>query len=273
MYLDRTSSMDLYFFAPMAHEAVAGHRTWLKHFLAASLGDNWFEVLGADLKTFRDRIDLLLRELAETSDSIRTRDQLMAKVTTWRSMMTSLARQAPPARRNILLQAAGYGLGATRSVKETKDLLVEVKARMALHADTFRSLGAADAMLALPAKVLGELEEASGAVAREKAEDSLARSQVQELQSTLVERFEQIGHAANAAAYQGTLLDDESMARQGQELTLHLTKALGEARVSSRRRAATGEVPADLMVENTVTTPNGDVATVPVGTSPVTGEG
>ncbi|MFH1809556.1 MAG: hypothetical protein ABIJ09_12485 [Pseudomonadota bacterium] len=265
MYLDNTSYLDLYFYSAMTRGPLDKHRSWFDAFVSASLGDTWFGNLDRDITAYRDAFDALLREQAETTDAIRTREGLMAKVVTWRSMMTSMARQAPAARRNVLLQAAGFGLGSPRTVKDMKDFLVEVKARVDLHGDSFRKLGAMDAVLTFPARVLQDLERASGEVAREKAEDSLARVKVGELHTHLVDTFEKISHAASAAADQGSLLDDAEMMHRGQDLLLNLTKAMGEAKVESRKRASSGEVPADLMVENTTIAPSGEVVT---GTAP-----
>ncbi|MFH1811674.1 MAG: hypothetical protein ABIJ09_23245 [Pseudomonadota bacterium] len=273
MYLDNTSLLDLYFYSAMTRAPLDKHRSWFNGFMSASMGDTWFADLERDITAYRDTFDALLREQAETSDAIRTRDALMSKVVTWRSMMTSMARQATATRRAVLLQAAGYGLGSPSSVKEMKDFLVEVKARVGPHRDSFKKLGAMDAVLSFPAKVLAELEKASGDVAREKAEDSLARVKVGELHTRLVDIFEKISHAASAAADQGSLLDDADMMHRGQDLLLHLSKAMSEAKVESRKRAASGEVPADLMLENTTIAPSGEVMTTPGASTASAGAG
>lgn len=253
------SQYDLYFLSKDVTEAVLGSTTLLDPLLVPALGTEWAAVLRSDTAAYRDAIELVIRETAETTEAIRTVEQLSQNVSQWRELAVGLARNAPAGRRAVLMQAAGYGLGSARSVKELKDVLLTIKSRLEVHGAELTALGLAPALVALPGRVLARLEGGAADVAREKAEESQARSKATELFGRVSSALHVAWRSVELVATEAQLLaaQDEATAAEkatqaarldaATTLSLRLEKALGEARVEARKQAAAAPVPPDLV--------------------------
>lgn len=253
------SQYDLYFFSKDASEAVFGSTTLLDALLKPALGADWSACLRGDTAAYREAIELVIREATETTTAIRTVEQLLLNVSQWRELVVGIARNAPAARRAVLMQAAGYGLGSARSVKEMKDVLLTIKSRLTVHAAELQALGLAPALVALPGRVLARLESGAADVAREKAEESRARANAAELFGRVSSALHVAWRSAELVATQAQLLaaQDEATAEEkatqharadaASTLSLRLDKALGEARVEARQHAAAEPVPPELV--------------------------
>lgn len=197
----------------------------------------------------------LIREVQETTGALRTLEQVAQSISQWRRLTTGLARNAPAARRDVLMRAAGWGQGSPRSVKAMKDVLLTIKSRMAVHADEFRALGLSPVLLQLPEQVLALLERGAGEVAREKAEDMVARANVTELYWKVNVPLAAAWRAAELIRMQAQLIEghdgasagdrarQKGVARRAGELLMKLETSLGEARVQAGKRAAAGPLP------------------------------
>lgn len=261
MALTDISKLDLYFFVKPAADTIAGKAALLDAVVAPKLGADWAKTLVSDAAAYRAAVETLIRETTETTGALRLVDQLTANVSQWRALAVGLARNAPAPRQEVLLKAAGYGLGTPRTVKEMKDVLLTIKSRFTTLSGEFATLGMAPALQALPGRVLAKLEGGAADVAREKAEDALARSQVNELAGRVTTALEAAMDGAGLVSMQALLLsqDEESSAEarraeltrasEADALAVHLEKALGEARVLSRKRAAEDVLPPGLVTE------------------------
>lgn len=255
------SQFALYFFADAVLDRVLAAEALVDSMVKPTLGKGWAERLADDTKAYRDAVELVIRETTETTDVLQRIDQLSQNVSQWRELGLGIARSAPPARRKVLRQAVGWGLGGPRTVKEMKDMLLTIKSRVGVHAKELAALGMAPALIELPARVLAALEHSSSEVAREKAEDSLARADAKELFGRVSNALTTVWRAIDNLALQGLLLgerDDASDEERAENkanaeklsaLDVFLDKALGEARVQARKRAASEALPADLTVD------------------------
>lgn len=256
--LSYISQFDLYFFTPSAAGTVLAQAELLDLMCAPVLGAGWAEQLEVDAPAYRGAVELLIRETQETSEAIQTVEQLSRSLSQWREFAVGLARNAPPRRRDLLLRAAGYGLGSPRTPKDAKDVLLTIMSRMKVAASDFAALGMLPDVIELPGRLLTKIETGASEVAREKAEDSLARTNVNELHNRLSRTLTVAWRAADLVALQAQLLADRddlpaaerasqhNCAKVATEVSVMLDKALGEARVQARQRAAKEVLPAGL---------------------------
>lgn len=256
--LTNISQFDLYFLSRTAAPLVVGHVSMLAPVVTPRQGEGWEVRLQSDTDLFREAVERLIREATETTHAVNVVEQASSEVSDWRQLTTGLARLAHPSRRQVLMRAAGWGLGSARTVKELKDLLLKISSRMAVHDKEFVALGLEPVLLELPGRVLRKLEEGAGDVARERAEDSLARADVSALYGLVRDGISAGWRGAELVAMQSRLLagrDDISLeekakhlalAAQAQELVVKLEAALGEAKVQARKRAATETLPPGL---------------------------
>lgn len=256
--LTNISQFDLYFLSRDATPLVVGHVTMLAPVVTPRQGEGWEARLKSDTDLFREAVERLIREATETTHAVNVVEQVSREVSDWRQLTTGLARLAHPSRRQVLMKAAGWGLGTARTVKELKDLLLKISSRMAVHDKEFVALGLEPVLLELPRRVLRKLEEGAGDVARERAEDSLARADVSALYTLVRDGIIAGWRGAELVAMQARLLagrDDISpeekekhlaLAAQAQELVTKLEAALGEAKVQARKRAAAETLPPGL---------------------------
>jgi len=152
-----------------------------------------------------------------------------------------------------------------------KDFLLEVKNRVAVHEKEFVARGVQPALLELPARVLAAVEGGAADVAREKAEDSLARANAATPYRRLVDGLDAAWAAAGLVSAQALLMmqmDDATpeqkktslqQADEAGALLVMLDKVLGEAKVEAQKRATVEKVPADL-VDGTPTPPSAEPA-------------
>lgn len=257
--LTKVSQYDLYFFSEDVLPNVLAASSLVDPMVRPSLGEGWSTRLATDIRAYRQAVELVIRELAETTDVLRRVEQLSRNVSQWRELGVGLARNAPAGRREVLLRAVGYGLGSPRSVKEMKDMLLTVKSRVEVHGEELMALGMARPLLELPGRVLRTLEHGAGEIAREKAEDALARANVKEFFGRVSTALTTVWRSAELMSLQSLLLAerDEASAsdteRSKEEaatlgaLVVHLEKALGEARVQAQTRAASEGLPAELV--------------------------
>lgn len=255
------SQFALYFFADAVLVRVLAAEPLIDSMVKPTLGKGWAEKLADDTRRYRDSVELVIREVTETTDVLQRIDQLSQNVSQWRELGLGIARSAPPARRKVLRQAVGWGLGGPRSVKEMKDMLLTIKSRVAVHANELTALGMAPELLELPARVLAALEHSAGEVAREKAEDSLARADTKELFGRVSNALTAVWRAIDNLTLQDLLLgerdgasDEERAEKKANAenlgaLEVFLDKALGEARVQARTRAASEALPVELTAD------------------------
>lgn len=258
MNLSRMSQFDLYFFCNDATPLIEANAALVGPVVAPTLGDDWFTGLVDATPLYRMQVEHLIKESLETSEAVRLLEQYSRQVSDWRQIGVTLARRAPKPRRDLLMMAAGWGLGSSRSVKELKDVLLTISSRLTVHGSDFVGLGMSPRLVELPARVLRKLETGAGDVAREKAEDSLARAEVTDLFNRITETIGAVWEAAELVGLQARLLaerDDASKAEiaqaraemgQAKELLVKLEAALGEARVKARKRAETEVLPPGL---------------------------
>jgi len=107
MDLTETSQYELHHFCDPAVGAIQPHGTLLDTVLATGRGRDWLVRLVEDSLACRVAIALVIKEAEETAEAIATVDRLMLNVSQWRDIMASVARRAPPERRNALLAASG----------------------------------------------------------------------------------------------------------------------------------------------------------------------
>lgn len=256
--LSNISQFALYFLAKDAMPLVVAEKEMLAPIVVPQLGAGWAERLFTESTCYRDSVEDLIREATETTDALQTIAQISLDVSDWRQLVTGIARTASPARRDVLMEAAGWRLGSPRSPKEMKDMLLTIKVRMKVHAEEFIALGLAPVLLELPGRVLALLEGGAGDVAREKAEDSLARANMAEFYEKVNGALSSAWRAAELLQLQAQLLErrddataDEkaehkALGRRAGELVVKLEKSLGEARVQANKRAATEPLPPGL---------------------------
>lgn len=241
------NAFDLYFYGALADAALKGKEQRVDRLLKASVGPKWREQLTELTAAYRTRVEGLLKEGAETSDARRAMDSTLTRVITWRRLVESVARQAPPERRRTLLQASGYGLGTPRSVKEMSDLLLEVKPRIELHGKELEALGLRPEAIKLPSEALTALEKGAADIARENAEDGQARDRVASTRTKLVDLLRSMELAVSAATAESELFGTEKEREEVTGLEIALAKALAESTVEARRKAQEQPVPADLL--------------------------
>lgn len=247
--LSRISQFDLYFLSESARPLIVARARLLDPMVKARLGAGWCERFVSDVKAYREAVERVIREALETTEALRAVGTYARNISEWRALVTGIARHAPAPRRQLLMSAAGWGEGRARRVKEMKEVLLNIKVRLAIVGDELVALGLAPELLQLPGRVLAELESGAGDVAREKAEDGLARSDVAELYRRVNKGISAAWRGAELIDLQENLLSQrdgaspaqkktsKSRARRARELAVLLEKSLGEARKQARKKA------------------------------------
>lgn len=238
-----------YFFSAMARDAVSRHKPVVDTRMKTTHGSNWWTELQERTDAYQESVDALIRDRAETGEALARLDGALSRIPRWRRAMESHALRAPQERQRSLLKAAGYGLGSPRSVKEAKDFLAKIAPLVELHADELKDLGASPPLLAVPAELLEDLEQGATVVAREKAEDSVARDRLQDQKRVLAEMWRAVSLVVDGELAEAELFADEERRKKARELSFALEAALGQARVQARKRAEKGDVPPELVVE------------------------
>ncbi len=239
----RLSYHEMSFFLPLMQEALADNRQILDAVLAKVRGAGWYTDGGAIADVVTGKVDDLVREVEETSEADRTIGKLFRKIGSWRRWGESIARLAAPDDREVRLQAVGYGLGSPTTLKRMKSFLVEVKGRLVVHSSDLQELGATPARLAFPGTALDKLQEGSGTLARESAEDAVVRSELRKAYTAAADYARAVNLAIGATQAAADLDGDDSLAGAADALELAVEAALAQARVKARRAAKTRPIP------------------------------
>ncbi len=251
MDLTNIGYYDLYFFSDMAHAAIEPKSAVVASVLDRSRGGDWLQHGGETIAVYRAQVELVIKEEGETNAAQRALAEISAGVQSWRRTMEALARQdTAKKQRKALLHAAGYGLGSPRSAKELDDFLLAVTdpCLVELHAGSFVELGAEDDDITYAAEAMAKFEASRKDVAREKAEDTKARTDLAAGRDDVLAYLRDIDLALQAVRNRAERRADDAAAKAAIDLAVALEKALGESRVVARKARASDPVPA-LLVE------------------------
>ena len=246
----------LYVYGELALDAVSKAKAFMTPFLSATQGAEWFADLGEATKLYRDLVDSMIQEQAETSQAVRELNAAFDGVSVWRNAMFYFAQNAAPAERRLMLKAAGYGLGAIDSPKHASEFLARVQALIEPLGDKFTALGADPRMISFPREQLQKLDVLQKQLRDEKADDTMLRSSLRQHRKELVERFNSVERAAKAAAAQQQIFDPGA-ANPALRLVEDLQESLSQAIVQVHSKAKDSELPGVLTAEDPATTDSG----------------
>lgn len=241
MDLANISYYDLYFYSAMALDALSGREAVVDAMMRGRFGPDWAQELATQVQAYRHSVDKIIRQKSETAQARVDMSHLLEGLSTWREGMVSATRLVAADKQKLMMQAAGWGAGSPRTVKDAKDLLLTIKSRLSTLYDDFIQLGVAPAMLEYPGTTLLKLEAASTALSKEKAEDAVVQSKLHSLRAIVQDMLNALYHASKAALSQALVLEQDS--QPAQNLLEVLEQSMKQTRVQSRKKAQKVQVP------------------------------
>jgi hypothetical protein len=247
MQLSDISQLDLFFLSHLVDEALKTHGDAIHDLVAATEGPHWRDTYQTKTTAYRSAVTGVIKEETEASQAVSEQNAMRDKILTCRRHLEAIARrERDPAQQNLLLRAAGWGLGTPRSVKEIKDFLVTMGASVQASKDRFLALGARPEAVTFAHAMLTRLEAATATTMKELADVKVARADLQSAYAAMVEQVRMVDTVAVAAREGAILVDDEPARAKADALLALLDQAVAQARVEARKKAATETIPPDL---------------------------